>query len=921
MRTFLRTIACAALLAAGVNADAQTISLNGNSDQIWRGTQAGAAAGQWLDLGAVSVGDNRSDLIIGAPGTAAIPGKVYVIFGGPVHTGDISLSTAETIITGGANGDKFGFATAAGNVITPESSLTRNLVVGAPGAFGGKGAVYVYLGGFNTGARLNTTNATFTVIGRAGDQIGSALATADLNNDGFREIIIGGPGNDRIYVIQGGSSLSGTRDLSVTAPSLEVAGIGLGDVLAAGDVTGDNISDLLVGSGDLNIVYFYKGRAAGGIPVTPDGAFGGVNANDRVGSSLRLLDIDHDGIRDIIIGAPGADGPAGDRVDAGSVYMIWGSAALASRSVAASDVTFYGGAAGMRLGTHISAGDVNRDVPSDIVMLGPGAAGGAGELDIYYGRTDRTAYGIAAPNGTRHVDFADANNVDRKILGDPALGAIVFTQVFEVTGEGARDIVASVPGQDGGAGAVYFTISPSLSPSVRDVSIIVNRGGAAASSPFNISNRSIIPITWTATSSQPWLGVSPASGSVTSVAPTSMSAIVNAAGLNAGQYTGTITPRSTSKHLEMLLPITVNLTVTDTLISIDTPAQGAAVTQPFPLSGWAIDRAGTTNTGVDAVHVYAFRNDGSGAAPIFLGAATYGQTRNDVAGAYGAQFAPSGFTLSVAGLAPGPYNLVAYAHNRLTGEFTTTATRGVTVNATGIIAIDTPTESQVVTSAMEVGGWAVDPSAASGPGVDAVQFYIFPNNGADAPVFIGNGSYGWARPDVGSILGSQFTNSGYHFTITGMMPGAYMLGVYAHSTVSNAWSIVKTVHFTVNANSLMSIDVPAAEATVTTPTFDVGGWAIDRSAPSGTGVDQVHVYIEQPGNPAPAKFLGFATLGIARTDVGALYGSRFTNSGYGFNVNRAAAGLAPGVYHVIVWAHSTATNTFNNVAVVRIRLQ
>src|SRR5215510_9741634 len=121
MRTVLQTLACAAVLGLGT-ANAQTISINGNADQIWRGTQLGAKAGQWLDLGAVSAGDGRSDLIIGAPGTASIAGAVYVIYGGPTRTGDLSLGNADTIITGAAAGDQFGATTAAGNVITAEGS-------------------------------------------------------------------------------------------------------------------------------------------------------------------------------------------------------------------------------------------------------------------------------------------------------------------------------------------------------------------------------------------------------------------------------------------------------------------------------------------------------------------------------------------------------------------------------------------------------------------------------------------------------------------------------------------------------------------------------------------------------------------------------------------------------------------------------
>jgi hypothetical protein len=921
MRTYIHTIASAATLLIAVTAGAQNISLSSNADQIWRGTQQGARAGFWLDLGAVSAGDNRSDMIIGAPGSATVTGHVYVIFGGPPRTGELSLANADAILDGAAAGDSFGFSTAAGNVITPETSPTRNLVVGAPDAMGGRGAVYVFLGGFALGDHLTTASAVYRIIGNPGDRLGTALATADLDNNGFREIIIGAGGNDRIYVISGSASLSGTRDLAVTPAALTIGGVGLGDVLAAGDVTGDGISDLLAGSDTLNVVYLYKGRATGGLPTTPDAGFNGGHVGDGAGSSIRLLDIDHDGIRDVIIGAPGMDGPAGNRTDAGAVYLLWGGPSLASRVLTLSDVTFHGAVPGLKLGTNISAGDVNRDAPSDIVMMGPGSSGSAGELDIYYGRSVRTAYGVDPGNGLRLVDFADPANIDRVILGDPALGAIKATGVFEVTGEGARDIVASVPSEENNTGAVYFTISPSLVVTTDALPLVVNRGAAVDSSVITVNNRSIEQVTWSATSNQPWLTATPASGASTSATPGTLRAHADAAALAPGTYTGVLTVQSTSKHLEMFETVVVNLIVTDTRIAVDTPGDGATVTQPFTMSGWAIDTGATANTGVDAVHVYAFR---SGGAAQFVGVATYGSTRSDVAAIFGPQFAPSGFSLNVAGLAPGAYRLIAYAHQSQTSTFTATAARDVTVAATGALWIDAPAASATVTSAFEVGGWAIDPAATTGTGVNAVQFYIFPNDGAGSPVFLGAGSYGWSRPDVAAAFGSQFNDSGYHFTVTGMMPGSYLLGVYARSTVSNAYSIVKTVHITVSATALMSIDTPSPEMVVTTPTFGVSGWAIDRNAATGTGVDALHVYAyrnpQTPGGGTPV-FLGVATLGIARSDVGSLYGARFTNSGYVLNLNAAAAGLTPGVYNIVVWAHSTATDSFNNVAVVRIWIQ
>ena len=277
----------------------------------------------------------------------------------------------------------------------------------------------------------------------------------------------------------------------------------------------------------------------------------------------------------------------------------------------------------------------------------------------------------------------------------------------------------------------------------------------------------------------------------------------------------------------------------------------------------------------------------------------------------------------------GTYYIYAVANDgrNAVGQYSTGPVKVVNFAPTTnpLINVDTPAPSATVTSAFEVGGWAIDAAAASGTGVDAVQFYVFPNDGASPGVFIGTGSYGRARTDVGGAFGSQFTNSGFHFTITGLGPGNYLLGVYGHSTVTNAFSVIKTVHFTVNANALMSIDVPSAEAIITSPTFSVAGWAMDRAIESGnaigTGVDTLHVYaFPNPGSGQPAIFLGVATVGIQRGDVVPFYGERYRYSGYSLNVN--AAGLTPGVvYNIVVWAHSTVSASFNNAAVVRVTIQ
>jgi hypothetical protein len=74
---------------------------------------------------------------------------------------------------------------------------------------------------------------------------------------------------------------------------------------------------------------------------------------------------------------------------------------------------------------------------------------------------------------------------------------------------------------------------------------------------------------------------------------------------------------------------------------------------------------------VDALHVWAFPNPGSGTPPIFLGVAQYGVSRPDVGAAFGAQYTNSGFNLTAGTLAPNTYDIVVYARTTASGTFET----------------------------------------------------------------------------------------------------------------------------------------------------------------------------------------------------------------------------------------------------------
>jgi hypothetical protein len=235
------------------------------------------------------------------------------------------------------------------------------------------------------------------------------------------------------------------------------------------------------------------------------------------------------------------------------------------------------------------------------------------------------------------------------------------------------------------------------------------------------------------------------------------------------------------------------------IMSLDLPGPNAVVQQPFALGGWAADLGSTTGPGVDVVHVWAYPNPGSGAAPSFVGAAPNNGARPDVAAYLGAtRFTNSGFGLLVAGLAPGKYQLVAFAHSTVTGTFNQTRAAVVTVVGTPPrMSIDLPGNNSAVGTSFMVAGWAIDQNARTGPGVDAIHVWAYPNPGSGAaPRFVAATTTAASRPDVAAIFGANALRSGYNLIGT-LPPGVYDLVVYAHSTATNTFNNAQVARITV----------------------------------------------------------------------------------------------------------------------------
>lgn len=394
--------------------------------KIFNGLSASSQFGNSVGSAGDVNGDGYDDIIAGAHGYNSFTGRAYIYLGGQ------NMNTvADITLTGLTAGGFFGYSVSSAGDVNGDGF--SDVIASAYAYNSNSGRAYIYFGG----ASMNNTADVILTGDTVNCYFGISVSSAgDVNSDGYADVVIGANGYNggkgRSFIYYGGASMNNVADVIMSG---EAANNSFGTaVSSAGDINADGYSDVLIGangySSNAGRTYIFVGGSS--MDNVPDVIMTVAGSNNNFGASVSSAgDMNDDGYDDVIVGAYGIS------AFTGKTYVYFGGSSMEN----VADMIMTGEATLGYFGAAVSsAGDLNGDSYSDVIVGAFGMNSNTGKIYVYFGgETIDTVSDICVTGESSNNYFG----VSVALSGD-------------VNGDGYPEVIAGAKGYNSFTGRAYY---------------------------------------------------------------------------------------------------------------------------------------------------------------------------------------------------------------------------------------------------------------------------------------------------------------------------------------------------------------------------------------------------------------------------------------------------------------------------------